>query len=161
MRQLADEGIPINLALSLHAPDEDLRREIIPWAEHFALGDILAACRYYFGKTGREVTFEYILLSGVNDEPRHARALAEVCRDGGFGVNVNLLRYNEVDGLPFQRPGGERVGRFQRLLRESGVNAHVRRSRGRDIDAACGQLRRKRTADLVQLGVGQAAATAS
>ena len=153
MRQLADEGIPINLALSLHAPDEDLRREIIPWAEHFALDDILAACRYYFGKTGREVTFEYILLSGVNDEPWHARALAEVCRDGGFGVNVNLLRYNEVDGLPFRRPGGERVGRFQRLLREAGVNAHVRRSRGRDIDAACGQLRRKRTgAELVQLG---------
>ncbi len=163
MRQLGDEQIPINLALSLHAPEEHLRREIIPWAEHFELNDILDACRHYFEKTGREVTFEYILLSGVNDEPKHARRLATICRTGGFKVNVNLLRYNEVEGLPFSRPANDRVTGFQQILRDSGVNAHVRRSRGRDIDAACGQLRRKQTAptpttttvdapQLVQLG---------
>ncbi len=156
MRQLADEGVPINLALSLHAPEEHLRREIIPWADHFELNDILNACRHYFEVTGREVTFEYILLDGVNDEPHHAKRLAAICRNGGFRVNVNLLRYNEVDGLPYRRPSSERVVRFQKLLRDQNVNAHVRRSRGRDIDAACGQLRRKKTAadvpELVQLG---------
>ena len=158
MRQLADEDVPINLALSLHAPEEHLRREIIPWAGHFELQDILDSCKYYFDKTGREVTFEYILLAGVNDEPHHAKRLAAICRNGGFKVNVNLLRYNEVPGLPFDRPGSNRVMRFQNLLREQGVTAHVRRSRGRDIDAACGQLRRKQTAppveQLVQIGNG-------
>ncbi|MEM1011827.1 MAG: 23S rRNA (adenine(2503)-C(2))-methyltransferase RlmN [Planctomycetota bacterium] len=155
MRQLADEQVPINLALSLHAPEEHLRREIIPWADHFELGDILDACRHYFEATGREVTFEYILLAGVNDEPHHAKRLAAICRNGGFKVNVNLLRYNEVEGLPYRRPSGDRVMRFQQLLRDQNVNAHVRKSRGRDIDAACGQLRRKKTAadvpELVQL----------
>ena len=157
MRQLADENVPINLALSLHAPEEHLRRQIIPWASHFELQDILDACKYYFDKTGREVTFEYILLSGVNDTETHAKRLATICRVGGFKVNVNLLRYNEVEGLPFSRPESEAVQRFQQILRNNGVNAHVRKSRGRDIDAACGQLRRKQTApdvpELVQLGV--------
>ena len=157
MRQLADEGHAINLALSLHAPEEELRRSIIPWAEHFELNDILEACRYYFEKTGREITFEYILLAGVNDQPKHAKRLATICRTGGFRVNVNLLRYNEVSGLPFARPESDAVVAFQTILRDAGVNAHVRRSRGRDIDAACGQLRRKQTApdvpELVQLGV--------
>ncbi len=157
MRQLADEGHPINLALSLHAPEEELRRSIIPWAEHFELNDILEACRYYFEKTGREITFEYILLAGVNDQPKHAKRLATICRTGGFRVNVNLIRYNEVSGLPFVRPESGAVVEFQNILREAGINAHVRKSRGRDIDAACGQLRRKQTApdvaELVQLGV--------
>ena len=156
MRQLADEEVPMNLALSLHAPEEELRRSIIPWAEHFELGDILEACGYYFAKTGREITFEYILLSGVNDQPKHAKRLATICRTGGFRVNVNLIRYNEVEGLPFERPDDQAVVTFQNILRDAGINAHVRRSRGRDIDAACGQLRRKATAadvpELVQLG---------
>ncbi len=80
MRQLADEGLPINLAISLHAPTEVLRRELIPWAEHFALEEILDAARYYFQQTGREVTLEYILLAGVNDRPDHARQLGKLCR---------------------------------------------------------------------------------
>ena len=155
MRQLADEGHAINLALSLHAPEEELRRRIIPWAEHFELNDILEACRYYFEKTGREITFEYILLAGVNDQTKHAKRLVTICRTGGFRVNVNLIRYNEVAGLPFARPESNAVVAFQDILRDAGINAHVRRSRGRDIDAACGQLRRKQTApdvaELVQL----------
>jgi 23S rRNA (adenine2503-C2)-methyltransferase len=141
MRELANEGLPINLAISLHAPNEALRKELIPWAEHFALEDILSAARYYFEQTGREVTLEYILLHGVNDRPEHARQLAKLCKS--MRANVNLIRYNEVEGLPFGRPRGEDVMKFQEILRENHVNAHVRKSRGRDIDAACGQLRRK------------------
>ena len=128
MRQLADEGLPINLAISLHAPTEPLRRELIPWAEHFALEEILDAARYYFQQTGREVTLEYILLAGVNDRPEHARQLGKLCRT--LRSNVNLIRYNEVAGLPFTRPTSDDVVRFQETLRSAGVNAHVRKSRG-------------------------------
>ena len=141
MRELAREKLPINLAISLHAPNEPLRKQLIPWAEHFALDDILDAARFYFDQTGREVTLEYILLSGVNDQPQHARELARLCRS--LRANVNLIRYNEVEALAFSRPRAEDVVRFQEILRDAGVNAHVRKSRGRDIDAACGQLRRK------------------
>jgi 23S rRNA (adenine2503-C2)-methyltransferase len=141
MRQLAGEELPLNLALSLHAPNEPLRKELIPWAEHFALDDILDAARFYFDQTGREITLEYILLSGVNDRPEHARQLAKLCKT--MRANVNLIRYNEVAGLPYLRPKSDDVLRFQDILRNAGVNTHVRKSRGRDIEAACGQLRRK------------------
>jgi 23S rRNA (adenine2503-C2)-methyltransferase len=141
MRELARENLQLNLAISLHAPNEPLRKQLIPWAEHFALADILDAARYYFDQTGREVTLEYILLHGVNDKPDQARQLAAICKT--LRANVNLIRYNEVAGLPFQRPKSEDVIRFQTILRDANVNAHVRKSRGRDIDAACGQLRRK------------------
>ena len=141
MRELAKEGLPINLAISLHAPNEPLRKQLIPWAEHFALDEILDAARYYFDQTGREITLEYILLAGVNDRPEHARQLAKVCRT--IRANVNLIRYNEVAGLSFKRPESRDVVKFQEILRNAGINAHVRKSRGRDIEAACGQLRRK------------------
>jgi 23S rRNA (adenine2503-C2)-methyltransferase len=141
IRQLAGEELPLNLALSLHAPNEPLRKELIPWAEHFALDDILDACRFYFDQTGREITLEYILLSGVNDRTEHARQLARLCRT--IRANVNLIRYNEVETLPYLRPKSDDVLKFQHILRDAGVNTHVRKSRGRDIDAACGQLRRK------------------
>jgi 23S rRNA (adenine2503-C2)-methyltransferase len=154
MRELANEDLPLNLAISLHAPTEPLRRQLIPWAEHFALEEILDAARYYFQRSGREITLEYILLSEVNDQPEHARQLARLCKT--LRANVNLIRYNEVASLPFKRPRAEDVVRFQQILREAGVNAHVRKSRGRDIDAACGQLRRKeqqRREQLVQVRV--------
>ena len=152
IRQLARENLPVNLAFSLHAPNESLRRQLIPWAEHFSLEDILDSLREYFAKTGREITLEYILLEGVNDRPEHARQLADLC--GTLRANVNLLRYNPVAGLPYGRPQAEDVNRFQTILRANGVNAHVRKSRGRDIDAACGQLRRKAEREkLVSLGV--------
>ena len=152
MRDLANEDLPLNLAISLHAPNEPLRRQLIPWAEHFALDDILDAARYYFDRTGREVTLEYILLAGVNDRPDHARQLAKLCKT--LRANVNLIRYNEVESLPFGRPKADDVVTFQNILRNAGVNAHVRKSRGRDIDAACGQLRRKQeTAGQVAMSV--------
>ncbi|HEX8325560.1 MAG TPA: 23S rRNA (adenine(2503)-C(2))-methyltransferase RlmN [Tepidisphaeraceae bacterium] len=150
IRDLAGEDLPLNLAISLHAPNETLRRQLIPWAEHFSMSDILDAARFYFEKTGREITFEYILLSDVNDRPEHAQQLVKVCRT--LRANVNLLRYNEVPGLPHKRPQAEAVLQFQEILRQGGVNAHVRKSRGRDIAAACGQLRRKENERLVVLG---------
>jgi 23S rRNA (adenine2503-C2)-methyltransferase len=149
MRDLAREELPLNLAISLHAPNEPLRKQLIPWAEHFALDDILSAARYYFDQTGREITLEYILLSGVNDRPDHARQLVKLCKT--LRANVNLIRYNEVQGLDFKRPISRDVVEFQEILRRGGVNAHVRKSRGRDIDAACGQLRRKEQEKLVTL----------
>jgi 23S rRNA (adenine2503-C2)-methyltransferase len=141
IRQLAQEGLQINLALSLHAPDEGLRRELIPWARGIRLCDLLDACAYYFRQTGREITLEYVLLDGVNTSARQADALAKIARR--LRANVNLLRYNPVPGLPYQRPSGEAAYRFQARLRDHGVTAHVRTSRGRDVDAACGQLRRR------------------
>lgn len=157
MRELANEELPINLAISLHAPNEPLRKQLIPWAEHFALDDILDAARFYFDRTGREVTLEYILLSGVNDQPPHAWELGRLCRT--LRANVNLIRYNEVEALPFSRPRSDDVLRFQEILRDAGVNAHVRKSRGRDIDAACGQLRRKNDARVSLIEPGTVALT--
>ena len=145
IRRLAEFELPVTLALSLHAPFDDLRREIIPWAEHATIRELLDACSDYFKATGREITLEYILLGGLNDQPEHARELARLARS--LRANVNLIRYNEVADLPFERPQSEAVHRFQSILREKNVNAHIRASRGRDIAAACGQLRHERIED--------------
>ena len=145
IRMLADEGLQVNLALSAHAPNDALRRELIPWAEQIGLAELVAACRHYFEKTGREITFEYILLAGVNDRAEHAEQLAKLVKQ--LRCNVNLIRYNPVSPLPFGRPTSDATMRFQAILRKSGVNAHVRKSRGMDIDAACGQLRRRAQAE--------------
>lgn len=140
IERLAEElDLPVTLALSLHAPNDELRRQLIPWAEYTSIPDLLAACQKWFAKTGREITLEYTLLRGVNDKPEHAAELARVAKS--LRANINLIRYNEVSGMPFQRPRDEDVREFQRLLRARSVNAHIRRSRGRDIAAACGQLR--------------------
>jgi len=139
IRRLVDFELPVTLALSLHAPNDELRRSLIPWAEHSTIEEFVDACDAYFRSTGREITLEYILLRRVNDRPEHARELAEVA--GRLRANVNLIRYNEVAGLPFERPASDDVLRFQKILREHRRNAHIRASRGRDIAAACGQLR--------------------
>jgi 23S rRNA (adenine2503-C2)-methyltransferase len=141
MKRLADEGLQITLALSLHAPNDELRRQIIPWAERVSLEELTEAANYYFARTGREITLEYILLAGLNDQADQARQLARVARN--MRSNVNLIAYNPVAGLPFERPSESAIDSFLHLLRSQGVNTHVRRSRGLDIDAACGQLRRR------------------
>lgn len=141
IRRLAGEGLQLNLALSLHAPTDGLRRDLIPWAKEVSLAKLRAACRHYFDETGREITLEYTLLDMTNDRPEHAEALARFAN--GLRCNVNLLRYNPVDGLPFDRPTSETALTFQKMLRNRGVNSHIRKSRGLDIDAACGQLRRQ------------------
>ncbi|MCH2144262.1 MAG: 23S rRNA (adenine(2503)-C(2))-methyltransferase RlmN [Phycisphaerales bacterium] len=146
IRRLAEFELPVTLALSLHAPFDELRREIIPWAKHATIDELLDACNDYFRATGREITLEYILLGNLNDRPEHAHELASLART--LRANVNLIRYNEVAGLPFERPVSEDVHLFQSILREKKVNAHIRASRGRDIAAACGQLRHEqRTTD--------------
>ena len=137
--KLIDFELPITLALSLHAPNDDLRRELIPWSEYTTIAELLDACHAYFSSTGREITLEYLLLGGVNDHPNQARELARLATR--IRANVNLIRYNEVEGLPYERPTSDAVREFQNILRELGVNAHIRASRGRDIAAACGQLR--------------------
>ncbi len=140
IERLAEEfDLPVTLALSLHAPSDDIRRQLIPWAEYTTIRDLLAACRKWFEKTGREITLEYTLLRGVNDRREHAEQLAGLART--LRANINLIRYNEVAGLPFGRPLDEDVLAFQGLLRDEGINVHIRASRGRDIAAACGQLR--------------------
>ncbi|MEL7473929.1 MAG: 23S rRNA (adenine(2503)-C(2))-methyltransferase RlmN [Planctomycetota bacterium] len=131
--------LPVTLALSLHAPNDTIRRELIPWAEYTTIDELLDACDRWFKKTGREITLEYILLRGVNDQAEHARELAGVAKQ--LRANVNLIRYNEVDATPFNRPQDDDVHRFQAVLKDRGVNTHIRASRGRDIAAACGQLR--------------------
>jgi 23S rRNA (adenine2503-C2)-methyltransferase len=137
---LAQEGVQITLALSLHAPTEELRRRLIPWADRVSLEELVSACRFYFDCTGREVTLEYILLGGVNDRPTHARQLAALAQR--IRCNVNLIPYNPVRSLPYLRPPDEDQQAFLHLLRNQGTNAHLRSSRGLEVDAACGQLRR-------------------
>ncbi len=141
IRKLAQEGLPINLAWSLHAPNDTLRRQLIPWAAKIPLDEVIDACRYFFETTGREVTLEYLVLDGVNHRPEHAEQLARIA--SAIRANVNLIPYNPVAGLGFARPDDAVVMQFEQRLRRLGVNVHVRHSRGLDIDAACGQLRRQ------------------
>lgn len=141
IKRLAEEGLQINLAVSLHAPDDELRKRLIPWAESIDIESLVEAIRHFFDRTGREVTLEYVLLRDVNDQPQHARDLASLAKR--MRCNINLIRFNAVDGLPYARPTSETTECFQRILRKHGANSHVRKSRGRDIDGACGQLRRR------------------
>lgn len=139
IRRLAAIDLPITLAISLHAPNDEIRRELIPWAEYVSIEQLIEAGIHYFERTRREITLEYILLGGVNDQVFHARELAVAAKR--MRSNVNLICYNEVEGLPYKRPNDVDVHRFLGALRRAGVNTHIRASRGRDIAAACGQLR--------------------
>ena len=129
-------------SIPLHAPTDDLRRELIPWSSYTTIAELTAACDVWFQKTGREITLEYTLMGGVNDSVEQAQRLAAITKR--MRANVNLIRYNEVDGLPFKRPADGSVRTFQEVLREKGVSVHIRASRGRDIAAACGQLRHEK-----------------
>ena len=155
IKQLADTGLPVTLAVSLHAPNDALRKRIIPWARGITIAAIVEAGQYYFQTTGRELTLEYIMLDGVNTLPEHAGELAVIAKK--LRANVNLIYYNEVPELPFRRPSGKTMLEFQTALRSSGVNVHVRRSRGRDIAAACGQLARQDTTRPITLTVSSGA----
>lgn len=140
IERLADQlELPVTLALSLHAPNDELRRQLIPWAEYTTIDALLRACKKWFRHTGREITLEYILLGGLNDRPEHAAQLVSVAKS--LRANVNLIQYNEVPGLPYKRPRPDDVHGFEAFLESKGVNVHLRMSRGRDIAAACGQLR--------------------
>jgi len=140
IEKFAKFDIPVTLALSLHAPNDELRKELIPWARFSPIEDILKSCNIYFESTGREITLEYLLLGGVNDRIAEAKELVSLCKT--LRCNVNLIRYNEVPELEYVRPKTDQVRRFQETLTKAGVNAHIRASRGLDISAACGQLKR-------------------
>ena len=140
LRKLAKEKMQITLAVSLHAPDQETRERIVPSAKYYPIDDLLEDSRAYFKETGRRVTFEYTLLSGVNDSPSHAVRLSRLLKRK-FGVgstHVNVIPWNNIDGMDFERPSGNRVHRFCSAL--EGVTHTIRRTRGLEASAACGQL---------------------
>ncbi len=144
LERLMHEPVRPSLAISLHAPDADLRRRLMPIEAKYALGDVLAAARRYPVPSGGRVTFEYVLLRGVNDAPAQARALARLLR--GFSGKVNLIPLNPAPGIPFEAPDPAAVSAFCAELAEARVTVSVRRPRGQDILAACGQLHLEREA---------------
>ncbi len=138
IRRLAGEALPINLAISLHAPDDELRSEMMPINRRYPIAELLAATREYIARTKRRVSFEYVLLQGKNDTPEQAAALGEVLH--GLLCHVNLIPWNPVPGAPLGRSERARVLRFQQVLQECGIACTVRVERGVAIAAACGQL---------------------
>ena len=141
IRRLAEEELPITLALSLHAVTQEKRRELMPIANRYELSEVLDACGYYFQKTGRRLTLEYSLVAGVNDSPEDAKALAELAAP--LHAHVNLIPVNPVTERNFVQPREKIIDNFKKNLEKNGINATLRREMGRDIDGACGQLRRK------------------
>lgn len=140
MRQLADLDKRYHLAVSLHAPSDALRNQIVPTNDKVGLAEIVEAADYFQERTGRQVTYEYVLLRGVNDAPSQARELGRLLR--GRQAHVNVIPFNDVVGLPYGRPSSQALTDFLALLRQEGVHVTARKRRGADIDAACGQLRR-------------------
>ncbi len=141
IRELAALKLPITLAVSLHAPDQEKRREIMPVANKYPLDELMAACRDYFNETGRRMTFEYSLIAGVNDSDGEASALSRLLK--GFGAHVNLIPVNPIKERDFRQSEKEAVAAFKNKLEKNGINVTIRREMGRDIDGACGQLRRQ------------------
>jgi 23S rRNA (adenine2503-C2)-methyltransferase len=141
MRRLADLGKQYHLAVSLHAPNDALRNRIVPTNPQTGLAAILEAADYFFAQTGRQVTYEYVLLQGINDGPAQAQELADLLR--GRRAHVNLIPFNDVAGLPYRRPTAEGLADFVAALRDQGISVKVRKRKGSNIDAACGQLRRQ------------------
>ncbi|MFH1266139.1 MAG: 23S rRNA (adenine(2503)-C(2))-methyltransferase RlmN [Planctomycetota bacterium] len=139
MRRLAEHNAPYHLAVSLHAPDDELRNRLVPSNRKVGIAAILAAADHYFERTGRRITYEYVLLAEVNDQLRHARRLVELLR--GRPALVNVIPYNRVSGLPYRTPPAADSARFVEILREGGLNAQLRYRKGDRIAAACGQLR--------------------
>lgn len=142
MRELARVGRAYNLAVSLHAPNDRLRNELVPVNDRTGIRAILEAADDYFEQTGRRVTYEYVLIGNVNDAPDHARQLAALL--AGRNAHVNLIPMNDVRELPYHEPAAPQTRRFAGLLERAGVTATVRKRKGADIDAACGQLRLER-----------------
>jgi 23S rRNA (adenine2503-C2)-methyltransferase len=136
--RLAAEPLMPNLAISLHATTDDQRSRIVPVNKKYSLEQLIDACRRFPLAKRRRITFEYVLLNGVNDTLEDARRLARLV--SGLKAKVNLLPLNEAAGIPFERPSDDRVNAFARILADRGITVSVRKSRGRDIRAACGQL---------------------
>ena len=140
IRQFADEGLNVTLALSLHAPNDEKRRELMPIANRYSLEEVLAACRYYFDRTGRRLTFEYSLVGGKNDSEEDARQLAGLLK--GLNCHVNLIPVNPIKERNYVQSGQKVIEAFKNKLEKYKINVTIRREMGRDIDGACGQLRK-------------------
>ncbi|MCX6990231.1 MAG: 23S rRNA (adenine(2503)-C(2))-methyltransferase RlmN [Chlamydiae bacterium] len=138
IEKLSFEEMKVNLVLSLHAPNQHLRKKIIPFARKYELADILSSMLRYADRTGRDITYEYTLLKGINDKPEHAEELAQLVR--GHPCTVNLIPYNPVEGLHLQRPERESIEGFREILESEGIVVTWRYTKGKDIAAACGQL---------------------
>ena len=141
IEKLADEELSITFALSLHSPTDEDRRKLLPIANKYSIAELMEVCRYYFEKTGRRVTFEYSLVKDENDTPEHAYKLAELLKN--MHGHVNLIPVNPIKEREYCRSLGDSVEKFKYILEKKDINVTIRRSMGRDIDAACGQLRRK------------------
>ena len=139
--ELAKEHLQITLALSLHGSTQEKRKRLMPVANKYHLPEVLDACDTYFRETGRRVTFEYSLVHGVNDTEEDARELAELIH--GINCHVNLIPVNPIKERDFVQPDGKSVQEFKNKLEKCRINVTIRREMGRDIDGACGQLRKR------------------
>jgi 23S rRNA (adenine2503-C2)-methyltransferase len=141
MRRLTETNPRYRLAVSLHAPNDELRQRVVPVADKIPLAEVLAEADNYFDRSGRQLTFEYVLLAGLNDSPAHAAELATIL--AGRTAMLNVIPYNPVSGLPYATPSQNAQRAFRQALESRGVNVHFRHRKGDAIDAACGQLRRR------------------
>lgn len=141
MRRLADENLQITLALSLHGAFDEKRKKLMPVANKYTIAELMDACAFYFEKTGRRITFEYSLIRGFNDGEEDAEALAGLIKH--MNCHVNLIPVNPVNERDFVQPDTAKVAAFKNNLEKNGINVTIRREMGRDIDGACGQLRRR------------------
>lgn len=145
IRKLADEKLQITLAISLHAPNDSLRRKLVPISSKYPLSELISACRYYTDITHRRITFEYLLIDGVNDSLTQAHELAILLR--GMLCSVNLIPFNAVEGLEFKRSSKEHIRAFRSVLEDAGITVTQRMEKGHSVSAACGQLRRQVQSD--------------
>ena len=140
IRKLAKEGLPITLALSLHAPNNEIRKQLMPIANQYDLQEVLDAFKDYYDLTGRRLTFEYSLVEGVNDEEEHAKELANLIK--GLNCHVNLIPVNPIKERNFKKSENKKIQNFKNILEKYRINVTIRREMGADINAACGQLRK-------------------
>lgn len=149
IRKLAERDSRFHLAISLHAPNDELRNQLVPVNDRIGIQAILEAADYYFQVSGRKLTFEYVLLAGINDSPDHARQLAGLLK--GRTAILNVIPYNPVAGLPYRTPDAKTIAEFRRVLEQAGIVIKFRQRKGDRINAACGQLRRKTVQQLTTL----------
>ena len=141
IEKLAERDLQLTLSVSLHSPDDESRSKIMPVNRRWPVDTLLAACRDYFAKTGRRISFEYTMIDGVSDSPEQAQLLAK--KLAGMGAHVNMIPLNNVTESGLHTSSKQAIHRFQTILEENGITATLRRTLGSDIDASCGQLRRK------------------
>lgn len=141
IKQLADDEVKFNLAVSLHSAIDESRSRMMPFNEKNSLAELAESLQYWHRKTGKKVTFEYVVWKNINDDEKHAKALAKYC--GRVASKVNIIEYNPIDDGEFQQADPASLDMYKRILEEKGIIVNIRRSRGKDIDAACGQLANK------------------